>query len=1019
MTVCSLHLGKYETAGPDDLEILHRPRYPTPLVTASKYILLSEDSDEDDDEQGDRDCPSSPPTRKKSPREDESQSTSQSESDTTSTEKEGESEDEISSSASDTKTKIHYSAGRRYLHHDIWKGMPAEKVDQIPYDIDGLQKYRLKFDINKRMESSHDGRKWKRYVPSKRRGHKGIRRLANCSGSYRCDNVHCDFLEEYGHPNRHHFKLKDDGAKCDHCGSDGVFVKCNARKIWEFDDTRKLVTVYHYGDHSCLPAPKRNTETNKVVTDMFKKNPKLKPSQVSVNCVVEAISDDKNWDEIDAVTENVADERNHRNLKKKATREMNPHGHSFEAVGILKKKTDERDPHLIHKINDRSLNLKPSYVFKTSTFKANLCLSMNRNGDKLLCKEYCHFDGKVNRCPGYTTLTASVYHPTLKKMIKLAVMEAEGEGEENVAIFWQELDEVIKKVSGNSEATFNPYGFMLDEAGGLWNAIRKHFSDEVLKNSVSCEFHYMQSVNRHSSSLVDDNGKRRYKKLAKQLMDSASPAAYFETMNVIENFIQQQKDANKKLRDWLHWWDSRRIHWARAFKSDLLTPSSNLSEAVNASYAHKGSCSISLVRAAYEDTADSMLIEKQWKQYGAGAKTCGTGPSNSKRVAREMAKQRKEAARLVEEINILDTAGKHQEQDAVETAYQECQIDPTCSFEPRTNSGSRKSKRGRPRKHRVSVYDYSDTESDDEEQVGGKDKRPGRLRKKPSKAFQKSLEKATAQKNKLKVESVREKGNSFEVIIRSKSTVHWENGRRDQWNRYTCMISRTPTCDCPYFLGKEGQICKHIIWTLLNLFKIREGNSLLFQVAFTEREFALLKTNAAQHIPEEIRFSEGEQTSSTQPQAHYGQSQTSSTQPQGQSQTSSTQQQAHYGQSQPSMVLPRFPVPAPGAFWIYVLSLCPAQVSVCFGCGAALKPGGSIPLPPLDLVVVGNMAREFRKDGQVMRKQGNVYFHCQIQCISRRQPYFVPSICFLPPAVRALLSEQHIMFLRDSLGIVV
>ena len=31
---------------------------------------------------------------------------------------------------------------------------------------------------------------------------------------------------------------------------------------------------------------------------MFKKNPKLKPSQVSINCVVQAISDDKTWDEI-------------------------------------------------------------------------------------------------------------------------------------------------------------------------------------------------------------------------------------------------------------------------------------------------------------------------------------------------------------------------------------------------------------------------------------------------------------------------------------------------------------------------------------------------------------------------------------------------------------------------------------------------------------------------------------------------------------------------------------------------
>ena len=73
-----------------------------------------------------------------------------------------------------------------------------------------------------------------------------------------------------------------------------------------------------------------------------------------------------------------------------------------------------------------------------------------------------------------------------------------------------------------------------------------------------------------------------------------------------------------------------------------VAPSSNLAEAVNASYAHKGSCSISLVRAAYEDTADSILLEKQWDLHRNGAKTCATGPSASNRTDREMAKQKRE-----------------------------------------------------------------------------------------------------------------------------------------------------------------------------------------------------------------------------------------------------------------------------------------------------------------------------------------------------------------------------------------
>ena len=56
---------------------------------------------------------------------------------------------------------------------------------------------------------------------------------------------------------------------------------------------------------------------------------------------------------------------------------------------------------------------------------------------------------------------------------------------------------------------------MLDEAGEIWNSIKNNFSDEVLKNSVSCEFHYLQSVNRHTSNLANYNEKRRYKKFGK------------------------------------------------------------------------------------------------------------------------------------------------------------------------------------------------------------------------------------------------------------------------------------------------------------------------------------------------------------------------------------------------------------------------------------------------------------------------------------------------------------------------
>ena len=97
----------------------------------------------------------------------------------------------------------------------------------------------------------------------------------------------------------------------------------------------------------------------------------------------------------------------------------------------------------------------------------------------------------------------------------------------------------------------------------------------------------------------------------------------------------------------------------------------------------------------------------------------------------------------------------------------------------------------------------------------------------------------------------------------------------------------------------------------------------------------------------------------------------------------------------------------------YTYSFCPTQVSTCYGCGASVKPGRRIPEPPYDLVIISNMMREYRKDGQVLRKQANVYFHCERQCISRRQPYFVSSLCSIPPVIRMSLTNHHHEFLKS------
>ena len=382
-----------------------------------------------------------------------------------------------------------------YLSDEIWNNIPSEKVEKLPYNINGTCIYQLKFDRDNRMLSSKDGRPWKKYYPSVRKGFAGLRRLATCKGSPKCLNTACSYKQQFMSNNRHHFQ----NGKCKHCQTPAFQVECSARKIWEFDDDHNIVTVYHYGLHSCVAKTQEDPLVTKNMFDYFKSNPKEKPSAASLKAITKAIDDGKDWAEVDKICDNFADSQKVRNIKKKALKELNPFGQSLEAVAIYKKKTDERDPYLIYKINDRNFNGQPSYVFKTGKFKLEILKEMDRNGDSSLSIEYAFIDGNEKRCPGFSTIILSCYHPVLMKQLRLATMECEGENSENIKLFYTILDEALKSIYGG-ETKFNPVGIMSDEAGAFWKA-SYHFPKEIRDNSVSCEFHFKQSVNRHADVL--------------------------------------------------------------------------------------------------------------------------------------------------------------------------------------------------------------------------------------------------------------------------------------------------------------------------------------------------------------------------------------------------------------------------------------------------------------------------------------------------------------------------------------
>jgi len=67
--------------------------------------------------------------------------------------------------------------------------------------------------------------------------------------------------------------------------------------------------------------------------------------------------------------------------------------------------------------------------------------------------------------------------------------------------------------------------------------------------------------------------------------------------------------------------------------------------------------------------------------------------------------------------------------------------------------------------------------------------------------------------------------------------------------------------------------------------------------------------------------------------------------------------------------------------------------------------------------IVSKMAREWSYQGCLYRKPLNVYFHCNVLSVERKQPNFDGRSCFVNLDIESLLTYVHRQFIRDHLGI--
>jgi hypothetical protein len=251
--------------------------------------------------------------------------------------------------------------------------------------------------------------------------------------------------------------------------------------------------------------------------------------------------------------------------------EVNPLGENFEALSLFKEKCDEKDKFFVYCINSRRMNGEPSFVFKSSLHMARLALLMDRNTDGVLSTEYAYVDATHTRVRHFKTLTLWTYHSVMRKLLRLAIMEIEEENSDNLCKFWQMFNSMLAEVSGNEQYLFNPCGFVAAEHHANWQSIQLIFGNDAVSRTVSCEFHYKQSVHRHARMLGANEAAEKFVKLAELILTAVTVTAFDGACSEMTLFVTQYKE----LEDWYKWWHKRRTHMFRAFKP-AGAPASNL-----------------------------------------------------------------------------------------------------------------------------------------------------------------------------------------------------------------------------------------------------------------------------------------------------------------------------------------------------------------------------------------------------------------------------------------------------------
>lgn len=379
----------------------------------------------------------------------------------------------------------------------VFNGKKVEKVETVPYNINGVHIYEIPCTYNDWVKKQRDGRWWAMNTSTQRKS-ENVKKVGKCTGSWICRNNECPKYKSGKGRNEIAFKaIGSDLQECRSCGYIAERKFCGAKKMTVFLPVEKLLVVHYSGYHTCTLKERpivdnlSKEEKKNIMRTILSENPRATIKKLQESTAEYFIKKGEPEKAILGIKlaqdrELVKELKNEFSL---SSTEGDPN--SFQAVADLRDELKPYDPFYIYKINNGSLNDQPSFVFKTSTYAGNMAIEMDytdESNTSVLKEECVYVDAMHSRVEGYKTLTAWVYNPIVLKVMRLATMEVERENTESLVLFFRLFNEVLRKIKGQDDYKFNPCQFFVDEAGSNMNAIQRVFGSEALRRTVSCHF---------------------------------------------------------------------------------------------------------------------------------------------------------------------------------------------------------------------------------------------------------------------------------------------------------------------------------------------------------------------------------------------------------------------------------------------------------------------------------------------------------------------------------------------------